>query len=125
MSVGRVTLSKFFYWVGIIIGLLANILGLYLAHLWVAGFTVSGGWKGYIIAGLVLGILNLIVKPILKIISTPIILVSLGLFLIVINAIILWLAAQLTRYLIIENLIALLWATLVIAAVNFIASWFK
>ena len=110
---------------GIIIGLLANIAALYLANLWVVGFAVSGGWWGYLIAGLVLGILNLIVRPILKIISTPLILISLGLFLIVINAIILWLAAQLTSYIMIENLIALLWATLIIAAVNFIAHWFK
>lgn len=110
---------------GIIIGLLANIAALYLANLWVAGFSVSGGWAGYVMAGLVLGILNLIVRPILKIISTPLIIISLGLFLIVINAIILWLAAQLTNYIVIENLIALLWATLIIAAVNFIAHWFK
>ncbi len=110
---------------GIIIGLLANVLALYLADLWVAGFAVSGGWQGYLIAGLVLGILNLIVRPILKIISTPLIIISLGLFLIVINAVILWFTAQLTHYIIIENLIALLWATLIIAAVNFIAHWFK
>ncbi len=110
---------------GIVVGLLANILALYLAGLWVAGFAIVGGWWGYLIAGLVLGILNLIVRPILKIVSFPLILMSLGLFLIVINAIILWLAAQLTNYIVIENLIALLWATLIIAAVNFIAHWFK
>lgn len=108
----------------IIIGLLSNIVALYLAHLWVAGFAVLGGWKGYVVAGLVLGILNLIVRPVLKIISFPLILVSLGLFLIVINAIILWLAAQLTNYIVVENLIALLWATLIMAAVNFIAHRF-
>lgn len=51
---------------GIVVGLLANILALYLANLWVAGFAVSGGWAGYIVAGLVLGILNLIVRPIFK-----------------------------------------------------------
>ena len=110
---------------GIIVGLLANILALYLADLWVAGFAVSGGWAGFIVAGLVLGILNLIIRPILKIISFPLIVVSLGLFLIVINAVVLWLAAQLTNFIAIENLIALLWATLIIAAVNFIARWFK
>ena len=110
---------------GILIGLLANIAALYLANLWVSGFAVIGGWWGYAVAGVVLGILNLIVRPILKIISTPLIIVSLGLFLIVINAIILWLAAQLTPYIIVENLIALLWATVVVAAVNFIAHWFK
>lgn len=108
----------------LIIGFFANILALYLANLWVAGFSVSGGWKGYIVAGLVLGILNLIVKPVLKIISTPLIIISLGLFLIVINAIILWLTAQLTHYIVIESLVALLWATIIIAVVNFIAHRF-
>ncbi len=110
---------------GIIIGLFSNILALYLANLWVSGFGVVNGWKGYLIAGIVLGILNFILRPLLKIISFPLIIVSLGLFLIVINAIILWLAARFTGYIIIDNNIALLEATLVIAAVNFIAHWFK
>lgn len=110
---------------GIIIGLLSNVLALYLANLWVSGFNVIGGWKAYLIAGIVLGILNLIVRPVLKIITFPLVVVSLGLFLIVINAIILWLTAQLTGYIVIDNYYALLWATLLAAAVNFIAHWFK
>ena len=109
----------------VIVGLLANVLGLYLANLWVAGFGVKGGWKEYIIAGIVLGLLNLIVRPLLKLITFPLIVVSLGLFLIVINALILWLAAQLTGYIVIESYYALLWATLVVATVNFIAHWLK
>lgn len=110
---------------GILIGFLGNIVGLYLAQLWVSGFVVTGGWKEYLIAGLVLGALNLIVRPILKVITLPLVWISLGLFLIVINAIILWLAAQFTGYIVIDNYIVLLWATLVIAAVNFITRWFK
>lgn len=110
---------------GIILGLLANIVALYLAHLWVAGFTVTGGWQAYLIVGIVIGILNLIIKPLLKLITYPLIVITLGLFLIVINALILWLAAQFTGYIIIENTIALLWATLIMSAVNFIIHWFK
>lgn len=110
---------------GLILGLLGNILALYLAHLWIAGFAVSGGWKGYLIAGIVIGLLNLIVRPILKIVTLPLIWLSLGLFLIVINAAIIWLAAQLTGYITIESYIALLWATVILAAVNFIVHWFK
>lgn len=109
----------------IFIRFFANILGLYLANLWVSGFSVIDGWQAYLIAGIALGLLNLLIRPILKIISFPLIIVSLGLFLIVINAIIIWLAAQLTGYIIIESYVALLWATLVIATVNFIAHWFK
>ncbi len=107
----------------IIIGLIANIVALYLAHLWVAGFAINGGWEAYIISGLVLGALNLIVKPILKILTHPLIVISLGLFIIVINAVLLWLAAQFTGYISIENIYALLWATLIISVVNFFTHW--
>jgi putative membrane protein len=109
---------------GFIIRLLSNILALYLAHLWVAGFGVSGGWKGYLIAGIVLGILNLVLRPILKIISTPLIWISLGLFTLVINAIVLWLAGQFTGLIVISDLVALLWASIIVALVNFIAHQF-
>lgn len=109
----------------VFIGFFANILGLYLAQLWVAGFAVLDGWRVYLMAGLVLGLLNLIVRPILKLITFPLIIISLGLFLIVINAIIIWLTAQLTGYIVIENYIALLWATIIIATVNFVAHFLK
>jgi putative membrane protein len=108
---------------GIIIGLIANIVALYLAHLWIAGFAVTGGWVSYLIAGVVLGVLNLIVKPVLKILTHPLIVISLGLFIIVINAVLLWLAAQFTGYIVVENLFALLWATLIISVVNFFTHW--
>ena len=94
---------------GILVGLFSNVLALYLANMWVAGFVVSGGWKEYLIGGLVLGLLNLVIRPILKIITFPLIVISLGLFLIVVNAIILWLAAQLTGYIIVESYVALLY----------------
>lgn len=104
----------------ILLGLLANILALYLAQIWVTGFVVVNGWQAYLVAGLVLTILNWVVKPILKVITGPLIFISLGLFLIVINAIIVWLTAQLTGYIIIDGYVPLLLATLIIAAVNLI-----
>ncbi len=47
-------------------------------------------WKGFLIVGLVVGILNTFVKPIIKILSFPVIILTMGLFLLVINAGILW-----------------------------------
>lgn len=48
---------------------------------------------GAIFAALVLGILNAIVAPILKLLTLPITIVTLGLFMLVINAIMFWLAS--------------------------------
>lgn len=60
---------------------------------WVAVELVPGitydRWQTLVIAALVLGILNTLVKPVLTIVSIPFIVVTLGLFLIVINAAIL------------------------------------
>ena len=110
---------------GFFIRLLATLLGLWAADKWLAGFSVEGGWQGYLIATLILVLLNLLVRPILKLISLPLIIITLGLFTIVINAVILWLASQFTGYIAIDGLISLLWATVIISAINIVVHWFK
>jgi putative membrane protein len=47
-------------------------------------------WSGFVIAGISIGIINTFVKPILKLLSLPFIVLTMGLFLFVINAVILW-----------------------------------
>ncbi|MEX0781948.1 MAG: phage holin family protein [Dehalococcoidia bacterium] len=62
---------------------------------WVAAEMVDGieleGWESTVIVALILGLLNVIIKPILFFLSLPITIVTFGLFLIVLNAIMLWL----------------------------------
>jgi len=66
---------------------------------WVATVIVPGvsyqRWQDLLIAALVLGVLNALVKPVLQLISLPFILLTLGLFLLVINALLLGLTAHL------------------------------
>lgn len=59
-----------------------------------AGITVTGFWAALIV-GLVLGVLNALVRPVLLFLTFPINLLTLGLFTFVINALLLWLAASL------------------------------
>lgn len=54
------------------------------------GFHVDG-WGPAIVAALVLGFANAIVKPILFVLTLPLTIVTLGLFLLVLNALMLWL----------------------------------
>jgi uncharacterized membrane protein YvlD (DUF360 family) len=69
---------------------------------WIAAAIVPGivldGWKSAIVVGLILGFLNAILKPILFIISLPITVLTLGLFLLIINtgllALTAWIAGQ-------------------------------
>ncbi|MEM6822148.1 MAG: phage holin family protein [Verrucomicrobiota bacterium] len=70
-----------------------------LAALWVADYLIGGiscrDWQALVIAALVLGALNTLLKPILLLISLPLLVLSLGLFMVVINAILLALTSYL------------------------------
>jgi putative membrane protein len=69
-------------------------LALFVAAWLVPGISVDGGgWVVYALMAVILGLVNAIVRPILKLLTCPFILLTLGLFVLVINGITLWLAA--------------------------------
>lgn len=106
----------------LIIHILSNALGIWAAARLVPGIFFDGDWKWLILAGAVLGIVNFFVKPVVKIISLPLIWVSLGLFTIVINVLMLNLAAKIVGALVIETWVAGFWAVIIISSINFITS---
>jgi putative membrane protein len=61
-----------------------NALALWVANALVGGVSIHG-WKAYLIGSAVLGIANGILKPILKLLTFPIVILTLGLFVLVIN----------------------------------------
>ena len=110
------------FMIGFILRIVGNILALYAAFYFVPGFSFTGGIKEYAIAGVVLGLLNMIVRPVLKLISMPVIILTLGLFAIVINALILWAVDYIFDFVTISDIMALVWATIVIGIVNMVVS---
>ena len=70
------------------------------AALWVANQLFDGvsihGWTAYLIGAAILGVANAILRPILTILTLPIVILTLGLFLLVINIVTLALAEWLT-----------------------------
>lgn len=60
------------------------------------GFDFSGEWWQFLIAALIVGLCNAIVKPILRLLSLPIVVLTLGLFLLVVNALVLQFAVWLS-----------------------------
>lgn len=75
----------------ILIGIAVNALTLYVLVEFLDEVTGTGGIKLFIIGGIIIGLINAFVKPIMKILSLPFVLLTAGLFLIVINAIVLYL----------------------------------
>lgn len=97
--------------------------------LWVAAGLLGGERITYdqrigviIISGLVLAIVNVIIKPVVVILSLPAILFSLGLFMIVINGLMVLLASQLYGGLKVESFGTAMLAGMVIGLVNYLVS---
>ncbi len=72
-----------------LIGVALNALALYGVLHFVPEITYTGGLKFFLIAGVVVGVLNTFIKPLLKILTFPVIFLTGGVFLAVINVIIL------------------------------------
>ncbi len=75
-----------------------------------------------IIAGLILALVNAIIKPVVIILSLPAILFSLGLFMIVINGFMVFLVSKLYRPLHVTNFGAAMLAGVVIGLVNYLVT---
>ena len=108
---------------GFIIRLLVVVLGLWLASELVPGIAVRG--VGTVLgAALLLGIVNAVVRPLLVILTLPITLLTLGLFLLVINAAMLGLVAWMFDDFTIAGFGSALLGTIVISLTGWLASYF-
>lgn len=100
--------------------IISGILGLFLAAKFVPGVEFMGDYKMLLIIGGVLGIINFFIKPILKVISLPIRILTLGLFSLVINMGLVWLIEILfPKELEITGFLPLFWTTIIIWLLNF------
>jgi putative membrane protein len=84
----------------------------------VPGVHVQEGFASYALIAVIFAVINVLVKPVLKLLSFPFILLTLGLFLIVINAAVLGLTALATTRLDIDGFGPAVVASLLISAVT-------
>jgi putative membrane protein len=98
-------------------------LGLWIA----AGFlsssiTYDNKLRVIILAGLLLAVINIVLKPLIIILSLPAILFSLGLFIIIINGLTVFIASKLYTPLHITNFWAAVFAGMIIGLVNYLVT---
>jgi putative membrane protein len=74
-----------------ILHLLINAAALYMATQFVSGIAFDGDWRLLFAVALIFGALNVVVRPILKLLTFPFLILTLGLFIFVLNAVMLWL----------------------------------
>lgn len=99
---------------------LVNAAALWAAASLVPGIVVTGGLGALLVAALVVGLLNALVKPVLVVLTLPLTVLSLGLFLLVLNGFLLWLAGALAPGLHLEGFLAAVLGALVMSVVGMV-----
>ena len=103
-----------------IIRALIAAAGLWLATEIVPGIEDPGGWTSLLIAAVLLGVVNAIVRPIVIVLTLPLTVVTLGLFLFVVNAAMLGLVGLLLKGFVVDGLWAGVFGSIVVGIVSWV-----
>lgn len=101
----------------------SNITALLIASNFINGFILQGNFLDVIKLGFFLTLINIFLRPILKLIFGPFIIITFGLFIIVLNCFIIYLLDFFNENLIIEGYLPLILSTLIISFVNLIINF--
>lgn len=102
----------------LIFKLLINAAALWVAGAIVSGIELNGTFWEILLVALIFGLINTFIKPVLKLLSLPVMILTLGLFALVINAGMLALTAWLTDYLSVQNFWSAILGAIVISVVS-------
>jgi putative membrane protein len=97
-----------------------NVAAIFVASIFIDGIDYGSRFWVLIIAGAVFGLVNFFVKPILKLLALPLIVVTLGLVLFGINLLMLYITSWIVGPFDIGSFMDAIWATLIIWAVNMV-----
>ena len=105
---------------------LINTIAIMLAIKWVSGIVYTGAWWVILIVGAIFGLINSFIRPFVKLFTLPLLVLSLGLFTFVINAMMLmltsWLSGEFSLGFHVEDFRAAFWGALVISLVSLVLS---
>jgi putative membrane protein len=104
---------------GILLAIVFNAFALW-ATTFVPGIVFRGNVLTLLLGGAILGLFNLIVRPLAMIISLPLLILTLGLFYFVLNGILLWLVSLLIPGYVVQGLVAGILGALVITIINWV-----
>jgi putative membrane protein len=106
--------------------LIVNAAALWVAVQLVPGVTFAGGWLPFFGVACVFGVVNAFIRPVTKILTLPLIILTLGIFALVVNGLMLWLTSSLSAALglgfHVSGFGAAFWGALVVSIVSTILS---
>lgn len=126
-------------WNRLILQIIAGILGIFLATQFVPGvgleiipgqseffgIGLTEKWQILCLVGLVLGLINFFIKPILKAITLPLRILTFGLFSLIINIFLIWIVDVVFLELEILGVLPLFWTTIIIWGISFFLGLYR
>jgi putative membrane protein len=97
---------------GFLVRLFVNAAALWVATRLVPGVTYSGELLPFLGVALVFGIVNAFIRPVAKLLALPLIILTLGIFALVVNGLMLWLTSSLSASLGLGFHVSGFWAAL-------------
>jgi putative membrane protein len=99
---------------------LCNIVALWAAEELISGIDFSGNFGTIVLAALVFAAVNLLLKPIVTLLALPLIVLTLGIALFLVNILMLYVTSWIVSGFKIQDFWAAVWATIVIWLVNWV-----
>jgi putative membrane protein len=99
-----------------------NAVALYAAVAGVGDATFAG-WSSLLVAAAVFGVVNTLVKPVVTLLSLPLIVLTVGIALFFINVLMLWITDAIVSGIHFDGFVALVSGTVVIWLVNMVLTW--
>ncbi len=108
---------------GIIVRTLIIALGLGLANVLVPGVRIEGAVT-LVVAALLLGLVNAVVRPLVVLLTLPLTIVTLGIFLLVVNAAMFGLVAAMLGDFAVSGFFSALFGAIIVSLTSMLASWY-
>jgi putative membrane protein len=112
----------------LILRVIVNAVAIWIAAMLVPGISLSSDVLSWLIVAVIFGLINALIKPLVKLLTLPLNIMTLGLFTLVINALMLMLTAFVTDILSIEGtlfgFVPALLGSIIISIVSTILNWF-
>lgn len=114
--------------VKLIFRVIINTVAIWIAAIIVPGISLTSDVLSWLIVAVIFGLINALIRPLVKLLTLPLNVMTLGLFTLVINALMLMLTAFLTDILMIEGplfgFVPALLGSVIISIVSTVLNWF-
>ena len=108
--------------IGFLLRLAISAFGLWVASKLLAGMYFDSTGT-LLLAAFLLGVVNAIVRPLLILLTLPLTIVTLGLFLFVVNALMFWLVAEVVKGFTVSGFVAALVGSVLYSLITLVVSW--